>query len=129
MMLVAPVGLETPVTLYAIPAWVAPVPAKKPCAFRPQPPEQDKVPPLASIVPVALNVAVPMVPPAGVLVAKVVPPRVADMVRFTVRWPKSPTRVAEFSTPGATAPFARVGLVAPTRSYLKVPLVGMSAAE
>ena len=119
-----------PVIWYTIPARVAPVPEKKPSTFRPQLAEQLTVPPLELADPVARNVAVltEMVPAAEP--AKVVPAAVADRLTVTegVLGPKFPTSVAEFNTPGADEPFAKVGLVAPMRLYEKVPFTGMLAA-
>src|SRR5258708_25972706 len=112
-----------------MPAWVAPVPAKKPFTLRPQDPEQPIVAPTPVVpfaVPVALNVEPPIVPVA--VPVKVEPPAVADRLTLTVVVLKFPTSEAEFNTPGATLPSARVGWVAPIMLYVYVTPVGMLAA-
>ncbi len=78
------------------------------------------------------NVALAMVIGALAEPKYVLPPAVADRLTLTAPLVKSPVKDAEFSTPGAGPVMAeaspKVGLVAPIRLYVKVPLVGMLAA-
>ena len=108
------------------PAWVAPTPEKKPFTPRAQS-EQAVLVLVAAPEPVKV---LPLMELMGALTEPeyLSPPAVAERLTLTVLLAKLPVKDAEFRTPGAAEPFAKVGLVAPIRLYVKAPLFGMLAA-